>query len=152
MKKAKLSVTAKVAPRPYPLADKMAEIVAKVRMLAPPGLTERWGVVKLWGWSDFRLSLGPYRVIGVLPNKTYVGVYMEWTDLYRRKDLYGSDPDFTAFEDAHACLQENKRGPWQARRDSDLNDGYFDVFLETGMRLMVKKLRRKHPSLSARAD
>lgn len=142
-------MTAKARPRPYPLAGKMAEIVTKVRMYAPPGLVERWGVVKFGGNPDFRLNLGRYRVIGVLPNKTYVGVYMEWTELYRRRTVYASDPDFTAFEDAHAFLQpRNQRGPWQARGETDLDDRYVDVFLETGMRLMVKKLRRKHPGLA----
>jgi len=147
MKKRKIPVTAKVDPRPYPLAGKMAEIVARVLMYAPPGLVERWGVVKLWGRPDFRLNLGIYRVIGVIPNKTYVAVY-KWSSLYRNRALYEGEADFTAFEDAHAYLRPSRRDyPWQIRWNTDLDDGYVDVFLGTGMRLMVKKLRRMHPVL-----
>ena len=138
----------KIHPRSYPLAGKFGEIIAKVRMLAPPGLTEKWGVVNMVGVPDFRLNLGRYRVIGAIPTKAHVAVYMEWSKLYRNRSLYRDDPDFAVFEDAHAYLTKRVRYPWAVRAHTPLDEKYVDDFLDTGMRLMVKELKRIHPKLA----
>jgi len=127
------------------LAGKFEEVVGKVRLLAPPGLTEKWGVVNLRGRADFRLNLGKYRVIGVIPNTTYVAVFMEWRKVYRNRELYEDDPDFVTFEDSHGYLRtRNVNYPWQVYANTSLDEKYVSDFLETGMRLMVKELQRTH--------
>ncbi|TKJ43347.1 hypothetical protein CEE36_04765 [candidate division TA06 bacterium B3_TA06] len=133
--------------RSYPLLDKYREIVEKIRICAPPGLTEEWGRCRFKGGEDFRLNLGRYRVIEVAPMATRIAVFAEWRKFLRNRELYVDDPDFSAFEDAFGYLgiNENLNQPWNIYPDTDLNDSYVEVFLETGMRLIAKELKRIHP-------
>ena len=132
----------------YHLQSQYDTIVTIIRELAPPGLTEAWGVVVFKGGPDFRLNLGRYRVIEVVPLARHVAVFMEWRQVFRRPEIYADDPDLYLFEDAFGYLgvNDNWNQPWNVWPETDLSDPYVATFLEYGMRLIIKEIRRKHPS------
>lgn len=135
----------------YSLYHKYQQIIEKIRMCAPRGLTEKRGSSRLKGGEDFRLNLGRYRVIGVAPMATRIAVFAKWRKFLKNRKLYEDDPDLAAFEDAFGYLgiNENLNQPWNVYPDTDLDDGYVEVFLETGMRLIIKELKRTHSSIRA---
>jgi hypothetical protein len=130
----------------YPHQETYDALIAKVNLLAPFGLTEVRGAMDMWGVPDFRLNLGRYRVIGVIPHKTRVDVFMEWRKVFRNRDLYENEPDFLEFEDAFGALGvKHYNSPWHVTSVESLVEGYTDTFLETGMRLIVREIKRIHP-------
>ena len=131
----------------YPYHDLYQNLVYKVRHLAPPNVTEAWGVVKFQGIADFRLNYSNYRVIELSPLPTRVAVFMEWRKIFRQPEFYGDDPDYLSFEDAFGYLgvNQNWNQPWNVYTGTDLEDPYVDSFLENGMKLMVKEIKKQHP-------
>ena len=83
---------------------------------------------------------------------TRIGVFMEWRKIFCLPELYADDPDFHAFEDAFGYLgvNDNWNQPWNVYAETDLSDPYVEIFLKTGMKLMVKELTRQHPSAADR--
>lgn len=132
----------------YRLAGVYQETVDRIRACAPDGLQEVWGVCHFKGFPDYRLNLDRYRVVSAAPLATRVAVFMEWSKVFRHPDEYAGD-DFAAFEDAFGYLgvNDNWNQPWNVRSDTDLDDGYVEVFLTCGIRLMVQRLCRAHPKL-----
>lgn len=136
--------------RSYRLGAVYEELILRVRQCAPPGLTEAFGTVNFIGVPDFRLRLGKYRVIEVAPLATRIAVFMPWSRVFQRPEIYDRDPDFVAFEDAFGFLgvDKLKNQLWNVRADTDLSDMGVTTFLECGMRLVVKEIRRMHPAVA----
>ena len=133
--------------RGYHLADLYEEAIALVMSLAPPGLTERWGVCQFDGTPDFRLNLGRYRVIGVAPQKTRVDIFMEWRKVFQNRQFYEQEPDFLQFEDAFGALEiQDWNTPWHIATSEVLHGPYVEQFLRSGMALIVRELNRRHPA------
>lgn len=132
----------------YHLRDKYEELVNRVILCAPPKVTEAWGVVEFKGIPDFRLNYGKYRVIELAPMAARIGVFMEWRKIFRQPEIYEDDPDFDLFEDSFGYLgvNDNWNQPWNVRSETDLSDPYVEIFLSSGMRLIVKEIERQHPS------
>ena len=132
---------------PYHLCDQYEVLITKVRQCAPPETTEAWGVVKFEGVSDFRLNFGTYRVIELAPMATRIGTFMEWRKVFRQPEAYADDPDFHSFEDSFGYLRvnDNWNQPWNVYLETDLSVPYVETFLTSGMKLMVKEIRRQHP-------
>jgi len=132
----------------YILAEKYEALVDTVRRAAPHGLSEEWGVCSFAGGEDFRLRHGKYRVIGISPLAKHLAVFMEWRKVYANRNLYEDDGDFRVFEDAHGYLTQDQdlHRPWRVWFDTDIEDPYVEAFVESGMRLMVRELDRKHRS------
>lgn len=133
---------------PYYLRDRYEALVDKVRRCAPPKVTEVWGVAKFEGISDFRLNFGKYRIIELAPMATRIGVFMEWRKIFKQPEIYADDPDFHSFEDSFGYLgvNDNWNQPWNVYSETDLSDPYVETFLVSGMKLMVKEIRRRHPN------
>ena len=131
----------------YILAEQYAELVDKALRRSPPGLEEVWGVCECAGGKDFRLNHGKYRVIEISPLAKHLAVFMEWRRVYRNREIYERDDDFITFEEAHAHLTEDKdlHRPWRVWADTDIDEPQVEQFLESGMRLMVRELDRRHP-------
>ena len=134
----------------YPLRDLYSRVISMIRETAPSGLSERSGVSRMHGGEDFRLCLDRYRVIGAFPNAERVTVYMDWSYAFENRHLFEDDADFITFEDAHGYLRidDRKNEIWNIYDAAILGEPYARQFLESGMRLMVKKLVLLHPRLS----
>lgn len=131
----------------YGLRDQYEALITLVRWCAPLGLNEVWGVTKFEGIPDFRLNLTRYRVIELAPMPARIGVYMEWSKVFGQPDIYANDPDFNAFEDAFAYLAFKQI--WNVYPETDLSDPYVETFLKSGMNLMVKEIKRRHPTIAS---
>ena len=134
---------------PYGLDTQYEELVNLVRRFAPARATQEWGVVRFRGISDFRLNYGRFRIIGLAPMATRIGVFMEWRKIFRQPEVYEDDPDFDEFEDAFGYLgvNDNWNQPWNVNGQTDLLDPYVEAFLASGMKLMVKEISRQHPTI-----
>jgi len=134
--------------RAYHLHDQYETLIEKVRQCAPTGVTQAWGVVKFEGISDFRLDFGKYRVVELVPMATRIGVFMEWRKIFRHPEIYNNDKTFHSFEDSFGYLRvnENLNQPWNVYAEMNLSDPYVEVFLTSGMELMVKEIKRQHPT------
>ena len=137
----------------YHLRDQYETLIEKIRQCAPLGVTEAWGIVKFEGISDFRLDFGKYRVVELAPMATRIAVFMEWRNIFRHPEIYGGDEAFYSFEDAFGYLRvnENLNQPWNVYSETDISDRYVEVFLTSGMELMVKEIKRQHPTSGSRA-
>ena len=133
----------------YHLQEKYDSLITVVKQLAPPDLTEIRGVVEFRGGPDFHLNLYRYRVIELAPMARRIAVFMEWRKVFHRPEVYGDDPDFLLFEDAFGYLgvNDNWNQPWNVETETDLSDPYVAIFLESGMRLMVREIKRRHPAI-----
>ena len=136
------------------LWDQYQQVIEKIRACAPEGVSEAWEVTRFDGVADYRLNIARYRVVGVCLLATRVTVFMEWRKLFRNREIYEQDPDFDTFEDAFGYLgvNENWNQPWNVYPETDLDDPYVEAFLTTGMRLLIKELKRIHPELESLLD
>ena len=136
----------------YQLENQYDSLITVVKELAPPGLTGVLGVVEYDGGPDFRLNLGKYRVIDLAPMAKHIAVFMEWRKVFRQPGVYADDPDFHLFEDAFGYLgvNDNWNQPWNVLAETDLSDPYVSIFLESGMRLMVREIHRMHPATQSK--
>lgn len=128
----------------YPYYDTYQWLTGKARQLVPEKLEEVSGVTAHYGLPDLRFSWQGIRILGIFPRPKGVSVLLECRKFLAHRDRYPAE-EIDAFEDARGALPLLGNGLLVVQAPEDVDEGYLDRYLENGMDLLLREIKRRHP-------